>query len=129
MFRVENDVFKVTRGDKGIFTFSIDDYTFEVGDIIKFKIYNKKGLDLPPVFYKEIIIKNACESIDIYFTSEDTRIGELLNKRKEYWYEIELNENQTVKGFDDDGAKIFYLYPEGANPKVADEEADSNGGD
>lgn len=122
MFKVEDDVFKVTRGDRGIVTFSIDDYTFEAGDIIKFKIYNKKGLDLPPVFYKEIVVESACESVDIYLTSEDTKIGELLNKRKEYWYEIELNENQTIKCYDDDGAKLFYLYPEGADKDDKGEE-------
>ena len=31
----------------------------------------------------------------------------------EYWYEIELNDEETVIGFDKDGAKVLNLYPKG----------------
>lgn len=34
----------------------------------------------------------------------------------DYWYEVELNpetEAQTIIGYDEDGPKIFRLYPEG----------------
>ena len=37
-----------------------------------------------------------------------------MNKPVEYWYEIELNNEHTVIGYDDNGAKIFMLFPEGS---------------
>ena len=51
-------------------------------------------------------------------TGEDTKIGQVINKPIDYWYEIELNPEinpQTVIGYDNDGAKIFKLFPEGAD--------------
>jgi hypothetical protein len=50
-------------------------------------------------------------------TKKDTTIGEIINKSREYWYEIELNPDtasQTIIGHDEDGAKKFVLYPEGS---------------
>ena len=46
---------------------------------------------------------------------DDMKIGEMLNKQVEYWYEIELNNDETIIGYDDDGAKKLILYPEGAD--------------
>ena len=35
------------------------------------------------------------------------------NATIEYWYEIELNDKQTIVGYEE-GPAILYLYPEGA---------------
>ena len=114
MFKIENDTIKVTRATKGVIEFSIDDYTFNIGDTIEFRIYNKKKLNEPPVMTKEIKVTQACTSVDIELTCEDTDIGEPINKMVEYWYEIELNDEQTIIGFDDiNGPKILELYPKG----------------
>jgi len=51
-------------------------------------------------------------------SSDETRIGDYINKPVTYWYEIELNPNNnstTIIGYDDDGPKQFKLYPEGKN--------------
>ena len=55
-------------------------------------------------------------TVNISLESDDTKIGNLVNKPTKYWYEIELNPDttpQTIVGYDLDGEKIFMLYPEG----------------
>ena len=113
MFKIDGDTIHITRGDKGVIELTIDDYTFSVGDTVELRVYAKDGLNKLPVLAKEITVTEETETIDIELTSEDTRIGEMQNKAKEYWYEIELNDNQTVVGYDEEGAKILMLYPEG----------------
>ena len=51
---------------------------------------------------------------NINLTSEETRIGNLTNAPVEYWYKIELNNQYTIVGYDEDGAKKLILYPEGS---------------
>ena len=58
----------------------------------------------------------ATTSVDLSLDSTETTIGDIINKPVEYWYEIQLNpdtEPQTIIGYDENGAKIFKLYPEG----------------
>lgn len=113
VFEVSNNTIYITRGDKGTINLSIDDYIFKVGDVIKFSVYNKKALDKEAVLNKIVNVTKESDNIDIELTSEETKIGEIINKEVEYWYEIELNNNQTILGYDSDGAKILILYPEG----------------
>jgi len=63
---------------------------------------------------KEFNATLGTQSIDITCTSEETKIGELSNKAIDYWYELELNGEYTVLGYDENGAKILTLYPEGS---------------
>ena len=115
MFKVEGTTIKLTRGDKAIIEFSIDNYTFVKNDKIKFKIYKKLALNQPPVFKKTIIIEKEQTTMEIILTSEETKIGIMSNRPITYWYEIELNDNETPVGYDDDGATLLILYPEGAD--------------
>lgn len=115
MFKIENDVIHITRGDKGVIEFIPDNYTFNIGDTVSFRVYNNKGLQDLPLIQIDIVVTEACSSVDIELTREDTKIGEIENKKVEYWYEIEINKDQTVKGFDEKGAKKLILYPEGAD--------------
>lgn len=121
MFKIKKDVFHVTRGDKGTFDFDLDGYIFKPKDIIHFKIYEAEGLNKPPVKDKIIEVTEESEILKIEMTSEDTKIGEMLNEAITYWYEIELNGNQTPYCFDEKGPKLFILYPEGADSNVASE--------
>ena len=113
MFEVENDTLHVSRATSGVIEFGIPGYEFKVGDTIELRIYEKKGLDKEPVKTIEKIVEEAGPTIDIELTCKDTDIGEPANKTVEYWYEIELNDKQTVVGYDKDGPKIFNLYPKG----------------
>lgn len=75
----------------------------------------KKGCDVV-VLQKDITVEHESASVDILLTSYETRIGSIINKPIDYWYEVELNpetEAQTIIGYDEDGPKIFRLYPEG----------------
>lgn len=109
----------INRGDRLLIEFSIDNgedkYSFKEGDKIKFSIYRKKELDKPPVLQKEFTPTTGSTSVDIDISGEDMKIGEMANKPIEYWYEIELNRDSTIIGYDEDGAKTLILYPEGAD--------------
>ena len=118
MFKIDEDkTINITRGDKATIELKIpiddDYYEFSVGDRIIFAVYEKKGLDKTPLLYLEKEVTVAGKSFDIDLTSDNTRLGELENKVQEFWYEIQLNDDQTIIGFDEDGAKKFLVYPEG----------------
>lgn len=118
MQKIDGTTIKVNRGDTLNFTFSIikdngSNYTFQIGDKITFAIYNKEGLNSKAVFLKTIEVLSECQTIEIDLTSEDTKLGILINKPVDYWYEIDLNDEHIIIGYDDTGAKIFRLYPEG----------------
>lgn len=113
MFKIDNNKIHITRGDKATINLTIEDYIFKSGDKIEFRVYNKGFLNKPPVLEKEVLIEEEKDNIDIDLTSKDTTIGEPLNKTVTYWYEIELNNEQTIIGYDETGAKLLFLYPEG----------------
>ena len=62
---------------------------------------------------KEITVVGEQMYVNIPLTSEDTKIGDYINDKTKYWWEVELNGEQTLIGYDEDGPKIFMLYPEG----------------
>ena len=117
MFKI-NSITKeisITRGDIGSINFSIDNYTFQIGDVVRFKVFKSKDCQCIEL-QKDIEIEEEVEIIEIPLTSKETKIGEIINKPKQYWYEIELNPNkkpQTIIGYDEEGEKLFTLYPEG----------------
>lgn len=115
MFKIEKDIIHITRGDKATIELSIENYAFREGDTVLFKVYNKNSMNLAPVLKKEVLAKEQSDFLNIDLTSEDTKIGEPVNKPVEYWYEIELNGNQTIIGYDELGAKKLKLYPEGVD--------------
>lgn len=120
MFKIEENTIHLTRGDKATINLSVEDYTFKVGDTIEFRVYNKRGLDKQAILTKEITVEAETEKIDISLSSDETKFGEIVNKPVTYWYEIELNDNQTIIGYDEDGAKELILYPEGAEIDATD---------
>lgn len=123
MFKIDKKTkqIKVTRGDVCSFKVSAMDenvkYTFEQGDVVRFKIL--KAQDYKSVeFYKDVYAVAGTKEVTFDLTSEDTKLGDIINKPVNYVYEVELNPNttpQTILGYDDDGAKLFTLYPEGAD--------------
>ena len=48
---------------------------------------------------------------ELVLTEEDTKVFELANKPKTYWYDIKLN-GDTILGYDPDGAKKMIVYPD-----------------
>lgn len=121
MFTINNDQsIYLTRGDVASIeiraaTSENEDFTFQIGDIVRFKVFEKNRCD-HVVLEKDVAVEAETETVDIYLTTEDTRIGDLINKPKDYWYEVEINPEttpQTIIGYDVNGPKIFRLYPEG----------------
>ena len=105
------------RGDKGTLEYSIKndddtDYTFQQGDEIEFTVFENKGYNKLPVLSKKIIPTPGETSVNIELISEDTQWNEPQNKAVTYWYEIALNGDETVNGYEsDDGALEFILLP------------------
>lgn len=120
MFLINEDMsIYVTRGDVVFFSVSADEngsnYIFQEGDVVRIKVTDKKDCE-NVVLQKDFVVTTETESVDILLNGNDTKIGEVISKPKDYWYEVELNpftNPQTIIGYDDDGAKIFKLFPEG----------------
>lgn len=119
----------VTRGDIVHFVLRADDngenYVFRAGDVVRMTVYEKKACHCV-VLQKDFPITEDTETLDIYLEEKETRIGDLISKPVDYWYEIELNPltaPQTIIGYDDNGAKVFRLFPEG--DKVNDPEPET----
>ena len=119
MQKVTNTTIEVNRGDELNLNLSLkldsgEDYVFEQGDKVVFSLYEKGKMSDNAILIKEVDATPEETSLEISLTSNETKIGEMINKPVEYWYEIELNDRYTVIGYDDKGAKRFILYPEGS---------------
>lgn len=86
-------------------------YEFQIDDRIKFNVYLKSGYDKEPLLSKEITVDTAGYSVDIPLTEEDTTFGNISNKAVTYWYDITLNDDNTVVCYNENGAKEFIQYP------------------
>lgn len=118
MQRIDGTRIEINRGDVLSLSLSlkVDEktpYIFKPNDKIKFTVHTKNRLGDNPVLQKDITVAENTETVDIICTSEETKIGDYINKPVDYWYEVELNDEYTVIGYDNNGPKIFRLYPEG----------------
>lgn len=126
MFVIDSDkTIHITRGD--IATIEIgtkdkstgEDYVFKSGDVVRLNVHTKnKPADV--VLLKDVKVQEGGTTVmDMFLDMEDTKIGDIIKRPKDYWYEIELNPDtapQTIIGYDKEtGAKIFRLYPEGGD--------------
>lgn len=122
MFVLNEDLsIYATRGDIVFFSVSAEEdgvpYKFKAGDVVRIKVFGKKDA-ASVVLEKDFPVTEETESVEILLTKEDTKIGEVISKPRDYWYEVELNpltNPQTIIGYDEDGAKVFKLFPEGAD--------------
>lgn len=108
-----------TRGDAGGFnvqaTLAGEVYTFRAGDVVRFKVFAKKDCE-NVVLQKDVAVSEDVTQVGIFLDGDDTKFGEVISKPTDYWYEVELNPEtkpQTILGYDEEGAKIFKLFPEG----------------
>ena len=78
-------------------------------------MFEKKKFSLIKL-QKDVTVQEQGTEVQISLNKEDTTIGDIINTPIDYWYEIQLNPEtnpQTIIGYDENGAKIFRLYPEG----------------
>ena len=125
MFKVKEDLsIHITRGDIGLLEITAknedgSDYTFKVDDIIRLGIFEKKNFNSIKK-QKDVTVQEETTTVQISLNKEDTSIGDIINTPVDYWYEVQLNPEtnpQTIIGYDENGAKIFRLYPEGVEEK------------
>lgn len=122
MFKIDNDLtVHLTRGDAATFCVTAEangePYTFRAGDVLRFKVFERKACHCV-VLQKDTRITEDTTMPSIFLSEEDTKLGEIIQKPKDYWYEVEMNPDvqpATVIGYDEDGGKVFRLYPEGGD--------------
>jgi hypothetical protein len=120
MLKINDDLsIYLTRGDSISFSLiaEVDGvaYIFRPGDVVRFTVYGKKAAE-NVVLQKDFPVEAEQERVIVSLADEDTKIGEVISKPTDYWYEIELIADagtQTIVGYDEDGPKVFKLYPEG----------------
>lgn len=119
MLKIENDTIHITRGDVALFGITIEqddntEYEFKKDDVVRMKVFKSKDCNCIEI-QKDVKIETPTTEAQISLTSDETKIGGIINKPVKYWYEVELNPEtnaQTIIGYDESGAKEFILYPE-----------------
>lgn len=122
MFRIDEDkTIHLTRGDVAPIEVDAEEngiaHVFQPGDIIRFKVVEKKDCE-SVMLQKDVTVTGQTTVVDVFLDGEDTKIGEVINKPKDYWYEVEKNPDtypQTILGYDEEGPKVLRLYPEGSD--------------
>jgi hypothetical protein len=121
MFVIDKDTKQInlTRGDVAAILVNAmkegEEYKFQPNDVVRFKVFKDKDCNCVEM-QKDTLVTEETTTVNISLDSEDTKIGDIVNKPTKYWYEIELNPDkapQTIVGYDLDGEKIFMLYTEG----------------
>ena len=119
MFKIENNTINITRGDIGTISISAQNedgtsYIFNKGDIIRFSVMKAGNCNIV-YMTKDVQVMKDTDSVDVELVSINTKIGNIISKPTKYWYEIVLNPDtmaQTIVGYDEEGPKLFILYPE-----------------
>ena len=121
MVQIKGKTIHLTRGDIAILAITVKnddgtDYNFRPNDVVRFKVMKRK--DCNSILLQKDVAGVEGTSVDIFLTSDETKIGEVINKPVTYWYEVELNPDtlpQTIIGYDESGEKQLILYPEGSD--------------
>ena len=128
----DRETIYLTRGDKTdglhklavqypVYNFATEEeelYEFKLSDKLSFVVFDKKGYTKEEILRVEKTISQMgyftpTTTPEIQLTSEDTKKFDLLNKPKTYWYDIVLNDETTILGYDNEtGAKKIIVYPE-----------------
>ena len=120
MFAIHEDMtIYATRGDAVYFTAEkkVGDakYKFQPEDVVRIKIFEKKNPE-KVVLMKDFLVEAECTGVPIFLDRFETKIGEIIAKPVDYWYEVELNPDtvpDTFIGYNENGPAVFRLFPEG----------------
>lgn len=91
-------------------------YSFKLTDKLTIVVVEKKGYTKKEIFEKSYTIAQLgytepTTTPEIILTSEDTIKFPPSNKKATYWYNVILNDNTTIIGSDEEGAKKMIVYP------------------
>ena len=123
MFLIDSDnTIHITRGDIAVIEVCADtvggkQHIFQPGDVVRLCVHACKQ-PATVVLAKDVRVESETPTVDIALESSDTKLGDVISKPVDYWYEIELNPDtapQTIVGYDSYGPKIFRVYPEGGD--------------
>jgi hypothetical protein len=116
MFRLKGRDLHISRTQSGIVTIKSKKQITDGEAMMKLRIYEVNGLDAG--YLKEIDGKIAEDKMSVSFTfaGSDTEIEEdISNEILTYWYEIRIGEK--VIGYDEQKARLLYVYPSGSEFK------------
>lgn len=121
MFKIENNTINITRGDIGTIFISAQnedgtDYVFDTGDIVRLSVMKAGNCNVVELI-RDVQVMEPTTVVEMELISMNTKIGKIINKPTKYWYEVVINpdtSSQTIIGYDEDGPKLFILYPEAA---------------
>lgn len=112
MYKVVDKNIYLNRGDAITIVLANNSDTFQLNDTIKIYIC-EQGDYSNVIFSKTFTVEEESNEVSLSLTSAETRIGEPIKSgSKVYWYEIELNNHTTLVGYDNNGPKLFTLWPE-----------------
>ena len=97
---------------------------FKSGDEVQLNVYGKKNCEDVKLQVTAPVVGDV-EQVEIFLEEKHTKIGDVISKPKDYWYEIVLNPNdapQTIVGYDEEGPVLFRLFPEADKPKAEGDE-------
>lgn len=123
MFKINDDKsIHLTRGDMANITVSAKlkdgtQYTFQPGDIVRIKVFKRRDCGCVEI-QKDTLVQEETTEVTLHLEGTETKIGGIISKPANYWYEVEVNPDtapQTIIGYDDEGEKLFVLYPEGSD--------------
>ena len=61
---------------------------------------------------KTVNVLEDTTEVEFTLTEEDTKIGDMIDKKTKYWYNVVVNDDITIIGSDEDGEKVIFIYPE-----------------
>lgn len=121
MLRINSDdeyTIHLTRGDRcSLKVYAVDEKTqerlwFAKGDKVSFVIVRDKGYTKGDVLRKTVNVVEDTQEVEIVLTEHDTKIGDMIDKKTKYWYNVVINDNTTIIGSDENGEKTVIIYPE-----------------
>ena len=113
MYKIIDKVIYVNRGDQMTIHVVNRSGLFNNGDYLIFSICEEGNLK-NTLFTKTVNVVEDIGYVDITLSSTDTRsfCDAFKKGQKTFWYELELNGNTTLIGYDKDGPKLLIMYPE-----------------
>ena len=113
MIKLNGTTILATRGDVGSILIKLKEgQTFKTGQTVSLIVVKKYGYTEQPVLAKSVTVAEETNNVLIPIEEQDTRFEEIQNKYQDYWYNIVVDDNKTLLGSDEQGEKIFRIFPE-----------------
>lgn len=108
----------LTRGDRCSFkVYATEEQSgtrcyFPAGCTVTFAIVPKLGYTEGALLRKTVSVTSDTQEVEFLLTEEDTKIGDMIDKKVKYWYNVVVNDDITIIGSDENGEKVIIIYPE-----------------